>query len=118
MTDTIDIESLKRRLREFATATQQMVDAQVMEEAASVLELLQRELENERIERQTFQHGHRIASNRCADLERELDEARKTLEALTAQGSGIPGSTAKADCMASLAGLALRRMDAALQQKG
>lgn len=41
------------------------------------MERLQRELENERIERQTFQHGHRIASDNCVRLERELEEARK-----------------------------------------
>lgn len=79
---------------------------------------LRRELEAQKAECATFRHGHRIASDNCVRLERDLEEARKTLEVLAAQSSGIPGSTAKSDCMASMASLALRNMSATRQQQG
>ncbi len=39
---------------------------------------------------------------------RELQQAREALQIIAAQSSGIPGSTARADCMAAIARLALR----------
>lgn len=57
-------------------ASERAANAALTEEVESI----RAELEREKAERQTFQHGHRLISARCADLERELEEARKDVE--------------------------------------
>lgn len=101
-------------------------------QAADAIESLQLELKRSQstitiisgalshAERQASQHDSKAQAleNENRRLKLDLVDARKALEALAAQGSGAPGSAAKADCMASIAGLALRSMDSARQQKG
>jgi chromosome segregation ATPase len=82
------LEELKARLSAGRFALDEV--AGLASEALAAIESLQRELELEKIERKTFQHGHRIASDNCARLERELEEARRPFAPKMSAGGG-PG---------------------------
>lgn len=69
--------------------------------------------EAEKIARQTFEHGHRIASDNCVRLERELKEARKLRDAVDnlIKVKGRHHTEVAYQCLISVA-------DAARQQQG
>lgn len=88
----MDIEALKKRLEQkqeidcgitrgfrekYPPLGAALYDMRAVEDAIATIEQLQRELEAVKIDCDTFRHGHRIASDNCVRLERELEDARK-----------------------------------------